>query len=155
LIAAIHLLGKGWVCTTLATDTGTRDASELLVRPSMAVTATAQAYCETVDDDITDYRLLKPTEGRNEGIIEVPGVFTASQEYFVSYVAGYTTIPYILEQICIVLVKYKYDQFKRDLGLKSESFGEGADYSYTLQDLKNGLPAELLDELDMFKKRSF
>lgn len=155
LITAINALGKGWSITTLATDTGSRDASELLIRSSMAVTATAQAYCETVDDDITDYKLLKPTEGRNEGIIEVPGVFTAGQEYFVSFVAGYTTIPYFLEQICIALVKYKYDQFKRDLGLKSESFGAGADYTYTLQDLKNGLPAELLDELNLFKKRSF
>jgi hypothetical protein len=155
LIAAIHALGKGWVCTTLATDTGTRDASELLIRPSMAVTDTAQAYCETVDEDITDYKLLNPTEARNEGIIEMPGVFTAGHEYFVTYVAGYTTIPYSLEQACIELVKYKYDQSKRDSGLKSESFGEGADYSYTLQDLKNGLPADLLDELDMFKKRSF
>ena len=155
LIAAINALGKGWSITTLATDTGSRDASELLVRPSMAVTATAQAYCETVDEDITDYRLLKPTEARNEGIIEKPGVFNSSYEYFCSYVAGYTTIPYALEQACILLVKYKYDQSKRDMGLKSESFGEGADYSYTLQDLKNGLPAELLDELNMFKKRSF
>ncbi|MBL7084334.1 MAG: hypothetical protein ISS41_11995 [Candidatus Aminicenantes bacterium] len=155
LIAAIHALGKGWVCTTLATDTGSRDASELLIRPSMAVTATAQAYCETVDDDITDYKLLKPTEARNEGIIEKDGAFTSGYEYFLDYTAGYITIPYSLEQACIYLVKYKYDQSKRDSGLKSEKFGEGADYSYTLQDLKNGLPSELLEELNMFKKRDF
>ena len=156
LIAAINALGKGWSITTLATDTGSRDASELLIRPSMFVDDAKQAYCETVDDDITDYKLLKPTEARNEGIIEVPGVFTSGYEYHISYVAGYTSpIPYALEQACIALVKYKYDQSKRDSGLKSEKFGEGADYSYTLQDLKNGLPSELLEELNMFKKRDF
>jgi len=154
LIAAINALAVGWSITTLATDTASRDASELLERSAMAVTATAQAYCETVDDDITDYRLLKPSEARNEGIIEIPGTFIAGREYFVSFIAGYTSIPYSLEQICIALVKHKYDQSKRDSGLKSETFGEGADYEYTLQDLKNGLPSELLDELNMFKKRS-
>ena len=155
LIAAINALAVGWSITTLATDTASRDASELLERSAMAVTDVLQAYCETVDEDITDYRLLKPTEARNEGIIEIPGTFIAGREYFVSFIAGYTSIPYSLEQICIALVKHKYDQSKRDSGLKSETFGEGADYSYTLQDLKNGLPAELLDELNMFKKRSF
>lgn len=155
LIAAIHALGKGWVCTTLATDTDSRDASELLIRPSMFVDSSTSAYIETVDDDITDYRLLKPIEARNEGIIEKPGVFVSSYEYFIDYVAGYTTIPYSLEQACIELVKYKYDQSKRDSGLKSEKFGEGADYSYTLADIKNGLSEELLAQLNLFRKREF
>lgn len=96
LITHIHTYGHGWSITTLATDTATRDASELLIRPSMFVDSSKQAYCETVDDDITDYRLLKPTEARNEGIIEIDGVFTAGYEYHIDYTAGYTTIPYIL-----------------------------------------------------------
>jgi len=155
LIAAIHALGKGWVCTTLATDTASRDASELLVRPAMFVDATTSAYCEAVDEDINDYMLLKPTEARNVGILEVPGVFTSGYEFFVNYTAGYTTIPYVLEQACIELVKFKYDKSKRDSGLKSETFGEGADYSYTLQDLKDALPEDLLATLQLFRKREF
>lgn len=160
LIAAIVALGKGWSCTTLATDTGTRDASELLIRPAMFVDNAKQAYCETVDDDITDYRLLKPIEARNEGILQKPGVFMSNTEYFVNYVAGYTTIPYALEQACIELVAYKYGQSKRagDEGIKSESFGEGADYKYekfNLADLKNILPTYLLEEINLFKKREF
>lgn len=161
LIAAIHALGKGWSCTTLATDTGTRDASELLPRPSMYVDSSAQAYCETVDDDITEYKLLKPTEARNEGIIEKDGVFTSGREYFVSYVAGYTTIPYILEQFCIYLVSYMYGKSKRagDEELKSETFGEGADYSYekiSIADFEKAkalMPLEIQNGIDMFKKR--
>ena len=84
LIAAINALAVGWSITTLATDTASRDASELLERSAMAVTDVLQAYCETVDDDITDYRLLKPTEARNEGIIEIPGTFIAGREYHIS-----------------------------------------------------------------------
>jgi len=161
LITAIHALGKGWVCTTMATDTATRDASELLIRPSMFVDATKQAYCETVDDDITDYKLLKPTEARNEGILYKPGVFSAGMEYFINYQAGYTTIPYVLEQFCIYLVCYVYGKSKRagDEELKSETFGEGADYKYeriSMADFEKAralMPLEIQNGLDLFKKR--
>ena len=160
LITAINALAKGWSITTMATDTATRDASELLIRPAMSVDATSQAECETVDSDLTGYRLLNPTEARNEGIIERGGTFRAGQEYFINFTAGFITIPYALEQACIELVAYKYGQSKRagSEDLKSESFGEGADYKYekfNLADIKNILPASLLAELDLFKKRSF
>lgn len=163
LIAAIHALAKGWICTILATDTGTRDASELLIRPSMFVDDAKQAYCETVDDDITDYKLLKPTEARNEGILEKDGVFTSGYEYFCTYTAGYTTIPYALEQFCIFLVSYVYAKSKRALseGLKSETFGEGADYKYekiSMADFEKAkalMPLEIQNGVDLFKKREF
>ena len=163
LIAAINALAKGWSVTTMATDTATRDASELLVRPSMFVDATKQAYCETVDDDITDYKLLDPTEARNSGILYKPGAFISGREYFVDYTAGYTTIPYALEQFCIHLVCYVYGKSKRaaDGGLKSESFGEGADYKYeriSMSDFEKAramMPIEIQNGLDLFKKRSF
>jgi len=161
LIADIHTHGHGWSITTMATDTATRDASELLIRPSMFVNAVTSAYCETVDDDITDYRLLKPSEARNEGIIEKSGVFMAGYEYFIDYTAGYTTIPYVLEQFCIYLVCYVYGKSKRagDEELKSETFGEGADYKYeriSMADFEKAralMPLEIQNGLDLFKKR--
>jgi len=160
LIAAIHTYDHGWSITTMATDTATRDADELLIRPSMSVNATKQAECETVDSDLTDYRLLNPTEARNDGMIEKSGAFASGQEYFIDYTAGYTTIPYALEEICIKLVAKKYGQSKRagSEDLKSESFGEGADYKYekfNIADIKNILSASDLAALDLFKKRSF
>jgi len=160
LITAIEALAKGWECTAMATDTATRDADELLIRPSMSVDATKQAECETVDSDLTGYRLLNPTEARNDGMIEKSGAFVSGQEYFCTYTAGYTVIPYALEQACIELVAYKYGQSKRagSEDLKSESFGEGADYKYekfNVGDIKNILPDSMLAELDLFKKRSF
>ena len=160
LITAINALAKGWSIAAMATDTDSRDASELLIRPSMSVDTTLSAYCETVDSDLTDYKLLNPSEARNEGILYRGGGFMPGQEYFIDFTAGYTTIPYALEMACIELVAYKYGQSKRagSEDLKSESFGEGADYKYTkfnLADIKNILPASLLAELDLFKKRSF
>jgi len=147
----------------MATDTATRNASELLIRPSMFVNATKQAYCETVDDDITDYKLLNPSEARNEGILYKAGGFSAGQEYFIDFTAGYITIPYVLEQFCIHLVCYVYGKSKRagDEELKSEVFGEGADYEYekiSISDFEKAraiMPIEIQNGLDLFKKRSF
>jgi len=163
LITAINALAKGWSITTMATDTATRNASELLIRPSMFVNATKQAYCETVDDDITDYKLLNPSEARNEGILYKAGGFSAGQEYFIDFTAGYITIPYVLEQFCIHLVCYVYGKSKRagDEELKSEVFGEGADYEYekiSISDFEKAraiMPIEIQNGLDLFKKRSF
>jgi len=161
LIAAIP--SKGWSVTKLATDTSTRDADELIPRPSMNVDSTKSAYCETFDDEITDYRLLRPTEARNEGIIQITGTFTAWREYFVDYTAGFTTIPYMLEQFCIYLVSYMYGKSKRasSEGLKSESFGEGADYKYerfNMADFEKAralMPLEIQNGIDLFRKVSF
>jgi len=110
------------------------------------------AYIEIPDDYITDYHLEKGTdEFYNPGILYYYGGFNAGhQNVFVWYTAGYTTIPYALEQACLELVKFKYDQSKRDPGMKSEKIG--GVYSYTLADLKNALPDELLSQLQLFRR---
>ena len=149
LIAAIP--SKGWAATLLATDTGDRDASELLVRPSMAVTASKSAYIETVDEDLTDYLLPTPNEDRNIGFVKYAAGFSLGMEYFIDYTAGYVTTPYVLEQVCIELVKVKYDRSKIDLNLASEKIGQV--YAYTLSDMKNSIPESLASELDYFKSR--
>ena len=153
LVTAIEALGKGWSCSTLATDTATRDADELLVRPSMSVDSVVRAYCEVPDDYMTDYRIISPSEDRNYGVIQIAGTFVPSTEYFVTYTAGYTTFPYALEDACVRLVKYKYDESKKDLTVKSEGIGNV--YAYVLGDLKGALPASLISELELFRKRGF
>lgn len=158
LITAIEALGKGWSCTTLATDTDSRDASELLTRPSMAVTSTARAYIETVDDDVTSYKIIDPGEDRNYGVIQKPGGFSPSMEYFVDYVAGYTVIPYALEMACLEYVKYKYDASKRNLGIKKETIGKVYSYeNFGIADFEQwlGLHPEIKGELDLFRRREF
>lgn len=153
LIAAIVALGKGWSCSTLATDTATRDADELLPQSSMFVDATKRAYCETADDYMTDYRVISPAEGRNYGVIQKAGIFVSSTEYFVSYVAGFATVPYALEDACVRLVKFKHDESTKDLTLASEKIGNV--YAYATGDLEKALPASLISELELFRKREF
>jgi len=149
LITAIEALDKGWSCTAIADDTDSRDASEILVRPAMFVDNSNLAYIEIVNDDITDYKLLKPTEDRNEGIIYYIGEFNEDLEYFVNFTAGYTTIPNALEEACIRLVALQYNQSKADPLMKSESLG---DYSYTKADFRDTIPPDLKAEIDLFKK---
>ncbi len=153
LITAIEALGKGWSCTTQATDTSSRDADMLLPRPAMFVDDTTYAEIETVDEYLTDYRLLKPTEARNEGMLKRSSTWGATTEYFIDYTAGFTTIPDALEQACIELVTYKYNTKGKDKGLKSESMDGVYKYErFSSTDLVNGLSADLKAELDLFKK---
>ena len=152
LIAAIEALAVGWSCTTIATDTDTRDADECLIRPSMYVDATTYADIETPDTDLTDYRLIKPTEARNAGMVRRPSAWQESTEYFFDYTAGFTTIPYDLEECCLELIKNKWMQMRVDPSMKSEKMG---DYSYTkfsLADIRS-LPADMKDRMDYYTRR--
>ena len=156
LITAIEALSKGWSCTTIASDTSSRDSDELLIRPSMFVDSATAAYLEVGDAELTDYMLLHPGASRNFGVLLRPGTWSPSREYFVTYVAGFSTIPYTLQQACLELVKYKYEMGQRGSGLKSEKIGSVYAYeNFGPADLDAGLPAHLKAELDLFKKREF
>lgn len=160
LITAINALGKGWSITTISNETDTKKASEILPRPGMYVDSTTQANVEIPDDEVTEYRLINLQTERNYGCLLRPSVWMPDTEYWVDYTAGYSTIPYALEQACVELVAYKWGRSKRagDDDLKSESFGEGADYKYekfNLADIKTALPPELLSQLDEFRKFEF
>jgi len=156
LIAAINALAKGWSITTLSSDTTFRDASELLVRPAMNVDTATPAYVEIPDDELNEYKLINPAEDRNYSAIRKPGTFNPSIEYFVNYTAGYTSTPATLELACIELVKFKYDKSKADGTKKMERMGNVYEYeNFSLADLVDGLPPDLLAELALFRKREF
>ena len=156
LITAIEALGKGWDCTALATDTSTRDADELLPRPSMNVTTTKSAYVETPDEDLADYKLLKyGDEDRNEGMIYYSPGFSPNTEYFIDYTAGFTTIPESLAHACIKLAAKRYAESKTDPTMRSETMGDYKYERFSLLDLDKvfeGMPG-LKTEIDVFKKR--
>jgi len=158
LITAIGALGKGWSCTVLATDTASRDASDLLIRPSMVVDNVARAYIEAIDDEITEYKVIYSGEDRNYGLIEKPGEFSPTTEYFVDFVAGYTTIPGALEMACLELVKHKYNRSQKSSGLKSEKMGKVYAYeNFGISDLMEclGIHPEIKAGLDLFRRREF
>lgn len=148
LIAA---LPAGWTATLLSSTHGTRKASDLLVRPGMYCKSPAVAYCEIPNDELTDYQLISPSEDRNYGILYNPSGWTRGMEYFVDYTAGYTTVPYALEEATLLLVAYRYNQRDQDTSIKSETLG---DYSYTRQDVANALPDDIRAEIDLYRKRT-
>jgi len=132
--------------------------------PSSQIFTKYNYYCknQSIYLEIPNKPLDNYDVNYDAGIVSLSSEFSKGfQNIYVSYTAGYTSpIPYVLEQACIELVGYKYGQSKRagSEELQSESFGEGADYKYTkfnLADIKNILPASLLAELDLFKKREF
>jgi len=109
----------------------------------------AYTYLEMPDQPLDDYDV-----DYDRGIIYLPSGFNKGfQNIYVSYAAGFASdsIPSSAEQICIELVKYKYDGIDKDTGLSSEKIGNV--YAYTLRDLKDALPPELLAEANQFKSR--
>lgn len=148
LIAA---LPAGWTVTLLNTSHGARKASDLLVRPGMYCKSPTVAYCEIPNDELTDYYLLSPTEDRNYGVLYNPSGWTRGMEYFVDYTAGYTTVPYALEEAVLLLVAYRYNQRDSDPSLKGETLG---DYSWTGRDLQNAVPEDIRAEIDLYRKRA-
>lgn len=155
LVAAINAVA-GWTATLLNTDYGAYLSSEVLVRPALYCKSPSLAYIEITDDEMSDYfNVAGNSEDTNYGLIYSNSIFTSGhQNILVDYTAGYTTIPYVLEQACIELVVYKYNKSKIDGVMKSETLG---DYSYTLGDMKDALLAsgdsDLFAELQLFKRR--
>lgn len=150
LIAAINAL-SGWSATLISTTSGTRKATDLLVRPAMYCMSPTWAYCEIPNDELNDYFILNPGEDRNYGVLECPAGWTRGEEYCVDYTAGYTVVPYALEEACVLLVAYRYNQKSQDMSIKSESLG---DYAYTRQDMSAALPIDIRDEIDLYRRRN-
>ena len=149
LIAAINET-SGWAATLVSSDYGSYKASEVLPMPAQACKSPDIAYVEIPDDDLSGYYVENiADEFYNSGIIYYPGGFTAGLDYFVTYTAGYTSIPYLLEEACLELVKYKWDLLQKSSAVTTETIG---DIHYMLKDLKDALPVSVLRELDKFKR---
>jgi hypothetical protein len=152
LIAAINAVsGSYWTATLINTDYGSYKASEVLVRPALYCKSPDMVNAEIPNDEVSDFFVEQAEDDfNNPGILYAPGGFTAGhQNIFCDYTAGFTTIPYVLEQVCLELVKLKYDQAKQSFGIAHETLG---DYAYTAKDIK-GLPEDMRAELDLFKRR--
>lgn len=161
LIAVINTV-TGWSASLLDTSVGTRAAfytsldgttkvSELLPLTAAYCKSPNVAYAEVPDNDITDAVLQGGSdEDRNPGILYSPsGWGYGTDSIFCDYVAGYTTTPAALEDLCLALVKAKYDAGKKDASVKSESIG--GVYSVTNATLKE-VSADIMEEASYFRK---
>ena len=82
------------------------------------------------------------------GILYFSSTFSSGwRNIFVSYMGGYVTIPPLLKQICIELVKSKYNLIGKDTTLKSEKIGRV--YAYTMGDFDEALGSAGLSRADI------
>ena len=153
--AMVTALGaiSGSTCNILGQVWSPRYSTDILVRPAMACGFTLAkkyiAFVEIPNWDLTWYHLVKPTEDRNAGLLYAAGGFPSGQEVFVDYTAGYTSIPPALEDACIRLVIYRYQQAQKDSAVTQERLG---DYSYNIKEIKTVLPPDIMADLDLYRR---
>jgi len=137
---------SGWEASVLNSDYDGYPSSQLF-RKENRFALNQFVYLEIPGEPLDGYEV-----DYSSGIIHLPSGFNQGfRNIFVSSIAGYPTIPDALKQICMELVKMKYEQRKKDPMMKSEKIGSV--YQYTVQDLKDGLPPDLIAQLDLFIKR--
>lgn len=170
LIAAINAYTAtlGWAATILNSDYGSRVpyypavdwtvsvptfASEILPMPAAYCKSPNIAYIKIPFEDVADYRLdtVGADEDRDPGMLYMPGGFIGGEYYWVDYIAGFQTIPYALEEACLMLVKYAWDKMSKDAVLQGESLG---DYSYQMGVMGNTFGKDMLDQIKLFRKYS-
>ncbi len=121
--------------------------------PSSLLFTKLNLYCKNqwVNLEIPDIPIDDFDVDYDAGIINLPAsqFSRGFQNIYVSYTAGYVTIPAALEKAAIEMVKYKYDLSTKDLSVKSETIGRV--YSYTLGDIKKALPDYLMAEIEYFR----
>lgn len=85
---------------------------------------TATAYLEAPTQSLGNYQA-----DLENGVIYGPGI-QAYRSILIDYTAGYATVPYDIEQACLMLSARFYRSGKRDPTLQSESLGG---YSYSVR----------------------
>jgi hypothetical protein len=161
LIAVINTV-TGWTATLLETSVGARAAfytsldgttkvPELLPLAAAYCKSPNVAYAEVPNIDMTDVVLEGgDSEDRSLGMLYSPSGWNYGRDNaYVDYVAGYSTIPPALEDMCLALIKQKYDARTKDANLQSETIG--GVYSYTVSAIKR-VSADILEEASYFRK---
>ena len=77
------------------------------------------------------------------------GIAGGDGNVYVTYTAGYATIPDEVKSICCQAVKYLYDIREEDHSMQSERSG---DYSYTSAKLDESLPEEAIRQLKRLRR---
>ncbi len=138
----------GWEATVTAPDLNSFPSVQLF-RKLNCFALNLYMCLEIPDEPLDGYDV-----DYGSGILRLASGFTWGwRDIFVTYTGGYTTIPPLLQQICIDLVKNKYDSIGRDTSLKSEKIGRV--YSYTMGDLNKTLSSAGLSmgDIDLFKDK--
>ena len=138
----------GWTATVAATAYNSYPSAQLF-RKLNRFALNQDIYLEIPDEPIDGYEVEYVS-----GILRLAsGFIWGWRNIFVTYTGGYTTIPPLLQQICIELVKNKYNLIGKDTTLKSEKIGRV--YAYTMGDFDEALGSAGLSrgDIELFMDR--
>ncbi len=141
LAAQINATGSGW--GSLGLSYGTYLTADLTQTPALYC-LNQYAYLSHPYQALTDYLWDEPS-----GRLHYPGGFTRGvQNIYIEYTGGYSTIPYDLEQACLMLIAYYYYGTRRDPALQSEKLG---DYAWAAKG-NDGFRTELTKRLEKYMR---
>lgn len=138
----------GWTATVAATTYNSYPSTQIF-RKLNRFALNQDIYLEIPDEPIDGYEVEYES-----GILRLAsGFIWGWRNIFVTYMGGYVTIPPLLQQICIELVKSKYNLIGKDASLKSEKIGRV--YAYTMGDLDEALGSAGLSrgDIELFMDR--
>jgi len=141
LAAQINATGSGWAALDLSY--GNYLTTDVLNSPAQ--------YC------LNEYAYLdhpyRSARGwrweEDKGRLWLPSRFpVGTQNIYVEYTGGYTTVPADVEAACLTLVQWMYSQTRKDPHLTSERLG---DYQWTAK-TDSGFMKELEKRLDQYRR---
>ncbi len=143
LLAQINATGSGWA--GLDMSYGTYLTADLTQTPAL--------FCLNVYADLPhpDQALSNYLWDEDSGRLYYRGGFVrGTQNIYIEYTGGYTTIPYDVEQACLMLIASYYFGTRRDPGLSSEKLG---DYAYAVKTGGNsGVISEVTKMIEKYKR---
>ena len=126
LAAAINALGSGW-SATVNTTYNDYASTEIVNTYGQSCLDEQSAYLSIRNEHETEFKI-----NANTGKVINNNHFTAgSQNVYVSYTAGYSTLPEDLKMAVLVLVKYFYSKWKEDsFGLSGYKLDDISKYDF-------------------------
>lgn len=142
LAAAINALGSGWSATVGSSTYNDFATTEILDCFGLSCLDDQTASLAIRNEHESDFTL-----NANTGLIVNSNYFTNGfQNVYVSYTAGYSTIPEDLKMAVLVLIKYFYSKWDEDsFGLSGYKIDDISKYDY------QKLPAEAMMILGSYK----
>lgn len=145
LVAAIIALGKSWTATLADSAYGVWDAEEILPCSGLEC-LDSLAYVKVPYEPVEEYQVYE-----NQGRIYYSGGFPSGHNNItIRYVAGYSTMPNNLVQICIDLVNSYYQNRGTTTGVKSEKLGDHS-IAYA-EEGSERLPKDIMQRLAPYAK---
>jgi len=149
MITAINLeLATGWNASIVSSAYNNYHSNQLFKKLNRFA-LNQDIHLQMPDQPLDGYEI-----DYDSGILYLPSTFSKGwRNIFVTYTGGYSTIPPLLQQICIELVKNKYNLIGKDTTLKSEKIGRV--YAYTMGDFDEALGSAGLSrgDIELFMDR--